>query len=254
VLWRTDVGRYWYEVLLYVQHAMNGDWGIWINGTDNVNCMPPAGNRFNCAGGPKTRCNVCINTYCWDYAQDIVYDDFPWTYHYVPKSCCCPPDGGYMYNCEYPAFRNPDVPGCAVCSSTDPNLHCDDLHDRCYPRHQTQQGTEPYAEILFFGTSEGEADGYDYWYDDIMFNDTCPYSHTDPTVTDNATGPVSFGGRLTILRPDAPGDKSEFTPHSAAEHWQNVDEIPPSHTDYNSSSVAGAKELYNIESATGKIA
>ena len=66
-----------------------------------------------------------------------------------------------------------------------------------------------------------------------------------------AAGPANndFLGdvRVDIVRPDAPGTHTDFTP-SAGANWENVDEVAmDSDTTYNKSEVVGDKDTYGLE-------
>jgi hypothetical protein len=68
----------------------------------------------------------------------------------------------------------------------------------------------------------------------------------------DGTGPAprnDFLGevRVQTLRPNGPGNSTGLTPVGSGTNWQNVDETPPSATDYNWSGVAGTRDLYTLE-------
>jgi len=69
----------------------------------------------------------------------------------------------------------------------------------------------------------------------------------DDLVVQDASGALLGSGIHCVASfPTAAGDSTQFTP-SAGSNWQNVDETDPNDdTDYNSSSVAGNRDLYNI--------
>lgn len=74
---------------------------------------------------------------------------------------------------------------------------------------------------------------YYYAVDDIVLCDTSgSYMNTWPG-----------GLRITRLAPTGAGNYAQWTP-SAGNNWDCVDEIPPSDTDYVSSSTAGQKDSY----------
>lgn len=197
----------WYEIILYVKHNYgDGKWGIWINGQDNVEaCMDDL--RFcRLPQLPTQRCNVCGG--CpWEYGNQVMYTNYPWGAYSVPLMC---PGAPNVASCEYPAYKDKGHPACCVVGSGD-GFRCDSVADACYPRHQTRFGDDAFASILYFGTDEDGAAGFDYWYDDIMFNDTCPYKHDDPSVEDSAKNRQEFGGRLTVLKVIGAGAAAELT-------------------------------------------
>lgn len=53
--------------------------------------------------------------------------------------------------------------------------------------------------------------------------------------------------RVQTLRPNGAGAVTQLTPVGSATNWQNVDETPPSATDYNWSGTVGQQDLYTVE-------
>lgn len=238
---RPMVEGVWYEIIVGVTHAMgDGWWEIWIDGADNVSlsdfvecsvkipcvgfCRSGGSTWFSGSGDPRDRCCVCGCQSCFG-------------------QCYC--QGS---RCELPPYLCPNFPieGCAktVCP-----CHNDD--DACYPRRQTQHGAGIFANRLLFGNEEGGAEGFDYWYDDIIFNDQAPYKHDNHAVIDPVISRPRFGSRLSLLRVDGAGDVADFVPIGSPNNWENIEELPVSIADYNKSGTLNAKDLYNIEPATG---
>lgn len=103
-------------------------------------------------------------------------------------------------------------------------------------------GTNP--EITVFGLGRQSSDRT--FYDDIYF------------ITGDGVGVSGFQGEITIegIRPNGAGNYTQLTPTGSATNWQNVDDIPFSTTDYNSSATTGQKDTYamsNLTATTGTI-
>lgn len=238
------VENVWYEVIVSVTHSVgDGYWEIWIDGVDNVY---PSSN-VECGvlnvGDPRDRCCICGDQSC-DEPQILL----PGTLLlFCPTCCCC----GLV--CEMPAFpcrgQGPEnvytFNGCSL-----GQCPCHNENDACYPRRQTQHGADNFVNKLIFGTEEANLDGFDYWFDDIIFNDEAPYKHDNHAVADRATSRMPFGSRLSLLRLDGAGDASEFGTTGSATNFENVDELPISTADYNSSGTLNAKDLYTLESVS----
>lgn len=75
----------------------------------------------------------------------------------------------------------------------------------------------------------------------LMFDDLYMCDATGPSNND-FLGDV----RVQTLVPNAPGTYTSFTPTGSATNWQNVDELPYSVSDYNTSSTTGAKDSYAL--------
>lgn len=90
----------------------------------------------------------------------------------------------------------------------------------------TKAATTADWDQVTFGYGSGNL-----YYDDII-------------ITDSTTGeiPERF---LPPLVPDG-NDAGSFTSSSGNPNWQNVDEIPPSTTDYNETTTAPAEETYTL--------
>ncbi|MFF2388950.1 hypothetical protein [Agromyces sp. NPDC058104] len=65
----------------------------------------------------------------------------------------------------------------------------------------------------------------------------------------------TFLGEVVIqaLLPNAAGAHTDFTPIGSGANYQNVDEIPPSGSDYNASSTVGAKDSYGVTNLSGSV-
>lgn len=103
-------------------------------------------------------------------------------------------------------------------------------------------GTDP--KITVFGVGRQSTDRT--WYDDIYF------------ITGDGVGVSGFQSEITIegIRPNGVGNYTQLTPTGSATNWQNVDDIPFSTSDYNSSPTAGQKDTYaysNLTATTGTI-
>lgn len=77
----------------------------------------------------------------------------------------------------------------------------------------------------------------DIWIDDLIFNDT----------TGLINNSWMGGTKIVGLRPIGPGNSTQWIP-SVGDNWQCVNEAPISETDYVSTDIAGALDLYNLES------
>jgi len=56
--------------------------------------------------------------------------------------------------------------------------------------------------------------------------------------------------RVAPMIPDGAGSQTEFAP-STGTNYQNVDDVPPSATDYNGSAISGARDLYSLGNVAG---
>lgn len=77
-------------------------------------------------------------------------------------------------------------------------------------------------------------------------------------VTGDGSGASGFQSEITIegIKPNGAGNYTQLTPTGSATNWQNVDELPFSSVDYNSSSTPGQKDTYtygNLTATTGTI-
>lgn len=81
-------------------------------------------------------------------------------------------------------------------------------------------------------------------YDDLYILDT---TGTAPQNT--------FLGEVVVqtLLPSGEGEHSDFTPIGSPNNWENVDDVPPSTTDYNASSTVGAKDSYELSNLVGSV-
>lgn len=252
----------WYEIIVSVKHSVgDGEWQVFVDGTSNGHHCP----------------RTCICS-CPDliFGGETFFEPFPCEFPFSgearPLYCC------YWGHCS--GLGMPDIPINSIrwisCSSTvgrlaprtfccewpnyqhltgpldchRPDCPCHNENDACYPRRQTRFGADNFAARLLFGNDEGGANAFDYWFDDIIFNDTAPYKHDNHAVPDGAVAQPTFGSRLTLLRVDAAGDAADFVPVGLPNNWENVDELPVSIADYNQSGALNAKDLYNLESAS----
>lgn len=77
---------------------------------------------------------------------------------------------------------------------------------------------------------------------------TATHSYDDLFISDgNLLGDV----KVEILRPNADGTYSQFTPSTGTSHYQLVDEDTPNLTDYNESDVTNEIDTYNFENLSG---
>jgi len=58
---------------------------------------------------------------------------------------------------------------------------------------------------------------------------------------------------IQALMPNSAGAHTDFTPNGSATNYENVDEIPPSGSDYNASSTVGAKDSYGVANLSGSV-
>lgn len=103
-------------------------------------------------------------------------------------------------------------------------------------------GTNP--EVTVVGCSRASSDRT--FYDDLYI------------ITGDGTGVSGFQSEITIegIKPNGAGNYTQLTPTGSATNWQNVDDIPFSTADYNSSPTAGQKDTYaysNLVATTGTI-
>ena len=75
-----------------------------------------------------------------------------------------------------------------------------------------------------------------FWDDMYILNDLGPAPYNAP-----------LGDcRVQTLVPTGAGSTTQLTPVGSASNWDNVDEFPPSMTDYNFSSTPGQRDLYTM--------
>lgn len=87
----------------------------------------------------------------------------------------------------------------------------------------------------------------DNWDQISIFNDWLPavYYVDDLVLTSAAEGRLADEVFIAMVVPN--GDSAvTFTRSTGATNWGTVDEVPPSTTDYNESTVAGNADLYNL--------
>lgn len=236
----------WYEIIVGVTHSIgDGWWEIWIDGVDNV--FPSVGVECGLfgIGDPRSRCCICGIQGCVAATPLIIIDGAILAWQCL-ACCCCGTRCEYpLYLCRFYHITNQVFwPGCSR-----GDCPCDNTQDACYPRRQTQFGASNFANRLLFGNEEGGSAAFDYWFDDIIFNDQAPYKHDNHAVADTKVTRPPFGSRLTLLKIDAIGDVADFVPIGSPNNWENVDELPVSLDDYNKSGTLNAKDLYNIEPA-----
>lgn len=73
---------------------------------------------------------------------------------------------------------------------------------------------------------------------------------------DDALDPVDFIGdrRWEPLPPTQDGEDTAWSTTGSADHFANVDEVPPNETDFNSTSTVGARDGFVVQSPTGPAA
>lgn len=103
-------------------------------------------------------------------------------------------------------------------------------------------GTNPEVTCVTVGRASTDRS----YYDDLYI------------ITGDGTGVSGFQNEITIeqIKPNGAGNYTQLTPTGSATNWQNVDDIPFSTTDYNSSPTAGTKDTYaysNLTATTGTI-
>lgn len=82
-----------------------------------------------------------------------------------------------------------------------------------------------------------------YRWDDLWVCDGVDATATQGRPNNDFLGDL----KVVALLPNAAGDTTQFTPNSAVANYTTVDDpYPPNSTDYNSSSVVGNRDLYNI--------
>ena len=69
----------------------------------------------------------------------------------------------------------------------------------------------------------------------------------------DALDPVTFTGdrHWEAISPTADGFYAEWTTTGSADHFENIDEVPPNTTDYNSSVTVGNKDNFIVSAASG---
>lgn len=107
-----------------------------------------------------------------------------------------------------------------------------------YSGNTRASGTLATLDRIYIGSAV--ADNGDL--DDALWDDV--YVTAGATAAD-----AEFLGEIRVksLKVNGAGASTGLTPVGSANNWENVDEFPPSGTDYNSSSVSGTKDTYTTE-------
>lgn len=108
-------------------------------------------------------------------------------------------------------------------------------------------GTASSIDTIRFGSTGGNnGPVVDTYFDDVYVADDTG------SVNNNFLGDV----RVQTLVPMGPGTDTQLTPTGVANNWDNVNELPVSLTDYNSSSTVGQRDTYamqDLPSSTGTV-
>lgn len=94
-------------------------------------------------------------------------------------------------------------------------------------------------------TATGTNTGYYQAFDDIAVNDT------SGTVNNGQIG----DGRVVLLKPNGAGSNTNQTRGGtdSGANWSQVDELPPSFTDYVYAATAGVRDTYALENVPGAV-
>lgn len=99
-------------------------------------------------------------------------------------------------------------------------------------------GTLGTLDRIYIGSATGgNGDATNTRFDDVY------------VVTGTSVEDAQYLGEIRVksLKVNGPGAHTGFTPIGSATNWENVDEFPPSATDYNASDVTGTKDTYTTE-------
>jgi len=102
-------------------------------------------------------------------------------------------------------------------------------------------------EITWTGNTAVSGPAIDRWYANSSYTDF----YLDDIIINDTTGTINnswMGGcKIEALSPIGPGSSTQWNPSTGA-NWDCVNEVPISETDYVTSNLAGALDLYDLAS------